>query len=356
MRRVQITFDGLNVACVLCDLVKCGVDVYDVVRCGKRCRLTVAVAHKKAVLDYLTKKCYNITQVKFVGVAAAANFVKNRLCLVIFAVVCLVALYVVGGLCCEIRVDGADEESVVAALERSGVRRFCKMSDIDTDKLENKLAVEMNVAYVLLNKCGATLYVSVKDTQQNVYPVDMHKRRDIVAERDGIVAEVVCLVGTPAVKVGDKVKSGDVLIRGETMVDDKTTPAYAVGRVELRLCAECKVPFDGTITVERQTDEVFCADYVVLFGRAFGKKCPFESFIRTDEVQYLPCGVVVVHARFVRTERYVERAEIGAVADELKRQAEDLARQKADFEVTEAEYEVADDGVSCRLYGVCVCE
>lgn len=358
MGKVRIFFEGLNQASALSGLSARGVRLSDVVRKGKSCVFTVESASANAAVAYLREKCYNVRVERKLGLSAAADFARRRAAIVVFAILAVVLLYVASGFCLRIDVSGdLPADKVLAAVQQCGAGVGRRMRDIDADELENKLAVNLQVAYAVVNKRGSTLYVSTVASRQTVSPVDMHKRRDIVAERGGVVTKVVCLVGTPVVRVGDKVTKGDTLIAGVRQVDEQNSrDVYAVGHVEVQLSVTEKVAFDGTVTVYEDTDETYEACFAVLFGRQFGKACQFENYRRTDAVQYMPCGVQIVHSTFVRTVAVTRTADISQVAEELKRRAESTARAKADFVAVEVLYDVQSDGVTCTVLGLSVNE
>ena len=53
------------------------------------------------------------------------------------------------------------------------------------------------------------VYVNAVKRKEIDAPIDMTKRRDIVATRGGVVTGVLCEQGTALVKAGDIVKAGD---------------------------------------------------------------------------------------------------------------------------------------------------
>jgi len=75
---------------------------------------------------------------------------------------------------------------------------------------------------------------------------------DVVASRDGIVSGIVTRAGTPAVKPGDLVRKGQVLIRGEERTSGgETKPVTAQGSVYARVwdAASVKMPVREVMTV-----------------------------------------------------------------------------------------------------------
>lgn len=70
------------------------------------------------------------------------------------------------------------------------------------------------IGWININRRGSVAYVTVKE--KTVYPESGDKKAfsNIVAARDCIIEEITVRAGTAAVKVGDTVKAGDLLISG----------------------------------------------------------------------------------------------------------------------------------------------
>ena len=352
MTKAVVTFEGLNTASVLSHFWRQGVALYDVKRKGKICRIVISSTSVGEVVAYLREKCYNVF-VGSVGSSAVVGFCKRRFVAVALAAMLVVAMCLASNLCLAVRVDGdLPEQVVVQALSQAGVKRFCSM-DFSSDEVENKLCKTLGVAYAVVDKVGSVLYVTTVGVRSTALPIDTSKRRDIVSDVDGVVVRTVCTNGTLKVKAGDKVSVGDTLVEGiRDYGEGKTEPTYAMGRVTVMLTQSVTAEYDGTVTRTVPTEEVFGANYVRLFGRDYGKTCPFDSFDVTEKVTYLyPWHIAVVARKFVRTVSVTEVAPIDVVADELKLQAESLLRKSCQFEISSVEFVVRPDGVTATAVG-----
>lgn len=353
MRKMLVAFEGLNVAAVLTHFFVQKIPLYNVERHGKQCKLTVSSDSVDEVVAYLQKKCYNV-QVEKVGVAAALDFCGRRFVALLVAVAFVCAVCLANNFCLRIVVDGdVDRANVLAVLAENGVKVGCNLTKLDVDKTENALARMPDVVYAVVNRVGSTLYVQIVRSKHTETPVDLHKRHDIVSTADGEVTEVVCLVGTPCVAVGDKVAKGTALILGKRIYGDETTEdVYAMGRVTIKVSRSVYVPYSGVVTEERDTDQTFATNYVVLFGREYGKACPFELYRRTDTVTTLqPWNIRIVHANFVRVEHVAVPTPIEQVAETLKQQAATQLGSECDFEIAEITYDVTPSGITATAYG-----
>ena len=72
-----------------------------------------------------------------------------------------------------------------------GVKIGSNLSRIDVGALENTLANDVGAMYAVVTRSGSALYVNVVAKKEIDPPVDMTKRRDIVATREGVVTSVL---------------------------------------------------------------------------------------------------------------------------------------------------------------------
>lgn len=110
-------------------------------------------------------------------------------------------------------------------------------STVDTAWLRDTLEWRYpDVAWVEVGWRGMTLHVTLHEGQPMGEAVSLDGCCDVVASRDGIIAYIVTLAGTPQVKPGDLVKTGDVLIAGEERGEKESVhPVAARGVVMARV-------------------------------------------------------------------------------------------------------------------------
>lgn len=350
----KITFEGLNVSRSLARLAASGVSVLRVERQGKRWTIEVPASCAKQTLALLREKCYNILNIDYIGVSATVKFVKKRFVLPLVCLLCVAILLLSSQFCFRIEVTGDfDDEVVTNALSKAGVRIGSNLSRIDVGVLENTLANDIGAMYAVITRSGSVLYVNVVAKKQIEPPVDMNKRRDIVATRSGTVTAVLCEQGNPLVKVGDYVREGDVLIEGRRVFNDGTsTDVYALGRVSLQLTATGFAEYNGQKTVTVETGETFSCTGVVLFGKQYSRACPFESYtVSTVVTKLQPLNLQICKNVYHETHTVTVAATIEECMDDLKSKAYELATSVCNFEVMDVVYTTSANGVTATLYG-----
>ena len=138
----------------------------------------------------------------------------------------------------EVRVEnaGAYLGEVKTFLNELGIHPGIRRSGVHLSDLRDKLEWRLpKVKWVRAEWQGVSLVVRL---EEGVPPPDVVSNEgtgNIVAASDGLIQRVTAYAGTPAVKAGDFVKTGQTLIRGEERGKDGTAhPVQARGEVIAR--------------------------------------------------------------------------------------------------------------------------
>ena len=349
-----ITFEGLNLNRLFNTLCKRNIAILNIVRQGRKCEIEVPYTHSREVVALLEERCYNILGIRYVGIIALAQFVKKRFVLPIVALLCIVLIAVSSQFCFRIEIDGDyDNNTVLEALSDSGIRVGSNLSRVNVDNIENALSNNLDAMYAVVTRKGSVIYVNAVRRKEIDEPIDMTKRRDIVATHNGVVKSLLCEQGTAVVRVGDEVKVGDVLIEGRRIFNDgESRDVYALGRVQLELTAEGSSEYTGFKTVEQRTGNKFTAVGVTLFGKEYSRACKFLSYEVESQITYLnPLNVKINHNVYYETEKATFPATKEECLEELKQQAYAQAMTNCAFDVVDVIYTVTDRGVTARLIG-----
>ena len=354
MSYTKVTFCGLNVARLLNYLCKSGLNVLSVTKCGQTCTVVVAHRDKKRLLDVLNDRCYTVTQVQNFGGTTCLTFAKRHFVLLVAILLMVVGCGILSNHCCKIVVTGDVEADVVLAqMDTLGVNVGANLKDVNIDHLENALATRLDVMYAVVTRKGAVLYVDTIAKKQIDAPIDMHKRRDIVAIRDGVVQSVLCEQGTPVVKGGDVVKIGDVLIEGTRRFNDDTCEdVYALGKVVLVESVSAFVPYTGTKTELQPTGNCQTFTQVVLFGKTYGKVCNYTNYqVETKSTYLHPLNLCVQRVTYHEMALVTVKATFDECLPQLTQQSLQLAQSKCNFVVTNTQFVTSNGGVTAILQG-----
>ena len=155
------------------------------------------------------------------------------------------------------RIEGCafeNENAILGELENFGVYPGAVLRKIDKSRVENEmLSVSENVSWININQRGNVLYVKVVD--KIAYEEESAKKgyANVVASRDAVIEEITVKSGIAAVKVGQTVKKGDILISGVIPTELGGGFCYAEGTVIGRYSDEISV---NACTKETQCYEV----------------------------------------------------------------------------------------------------
>lgn len=173
---------------------------------------------------------------------------KRRPVLWIGTLLVLIALFLASQRIILIRIEGNEritDETILTLLKEHGLFVGAKPKGAVLITAANDLSASIpEAAWIGLDREGVTLKVSVVEaipaSEKRVGDVPS----DLVADRDGVVTEITVLRGQARVKVGDRVRAGNVLISGTVPWNDTYFETWADGvvRCAVRYEAECEVP------------------------------------------------------------------------------------------------------------------
>ena len=135
----------------------------------------------------------------------------------------------------DVRVDGCSEENKEKIIEELGSCGFevgarwssCELSEVEVDFLKSTDIA----SWVNINRRGTVAYVTVIEKVTHQAPEVKAGYSNVVASHDAVIAEITVTSGVAAVKVGDSVKKGDLLISGIITNELGTEFCYAEGVV-----------------------------------------------------------------------------------------------------------------------------
>lgn len=179
---------------------------------------------------------------------------KKRWCFLFGAAVCTGVIYVMSLFVWQIDIDGNRKYTdalILQALAKMDVKTGCRKSEIDLPKIEEELRIMYNeITWVSASIAGTKLQIELREGDLkisgssgggqtgNVKRVENRENNpktqngesetdlpaNLVADEDAIITNLVVRRGTVAVRYGDEVKKGDVLIEGKVYIynEDET--------------------------------------------------------------------------------------------------------------------------------------
>ena len=281
--QVQFHAKGLGMEKLLNEARKQGISFSRVKREKSRSLLLRCSPKDYAAFRALAEeKGFEVSEAQPVGFLRLEKRLGKRIGLWAGALIALGLLIWALGYVWDVRVEnaGAYLGEVRTFLEEQGVRPGIRRSTVSLSALRDKLAWRLpKVKWVRTEWEGVSLVVRLEEGVPPPETVSIEGAGDVVAAADGLIHRVTTYAGTPLVKAGDFVKTGQTLIRGEERgKDNEVHPVQARGEVIARqwISVAARVPVTETVSepTGRQT-----ALRVI--------ETPFFSWRREEEPDYL---------------------------------------------------------------------
>ena len=280
-------------------------------------------AYSSAALRRLcAKKEIELTLVSSRGLPSLIYTYRHRVGILVGVILAVLLIALSDDYIWDVRVSGNETltySQVVNALEEQGFGVGTPIEGVDVDKLKTAVMVkDGRISWMAVNVVGTVAYVQVREHVASE-PDGPTLPANIVAERDGEIQYLEIFQGEAAVKEGQAVRKGDLLISGvrESNVNGFSVTraagsVYAVTEREIRV----EIPYEyekKTYSDSRKRDLsliFFGKDIKVLKNTGnCGEFCDTiesENMIELPGGTRLPLGLKsVTHAEYtVSTERY----------------------------------------------------
>lgn len=153
---------------------------------------------------------------------------KKRWWFLFGAAACAGIIYVLSLFVWQIDIDGNSKYTdalILQALAQMNVRTGCRKSVIDLPGIEEELRIMYNeITWVSASITGTKLQIELREGDLKTADPLKEVPSNLVAEEDAVITNLVVRRGTAAVRYGDEVKKGDVLIEGKVYLynEDET--------------------------------------------------------------------------------------------------------------------------------------
>ena len=144
------------------------------------------------------------------------------------------------------------QDTICRYLEQEKIRVGVAKKDVDCEELEAKLRQHFsNVIWTSVRLEGTKLTVDVKENLVTEEPDQEEKEenetaKDLIADKEATILEIVTRSGTPKVKAGDKVKKGSILVSGriDILNDAKEVVDYQYCKADADILAQTSYSYE----------------------------------------------------------------------------------------------------------------
>lgn len=215
---VVITVEGNYIEKFINMASKRGVLLWDVAfQDAKKVILKVRIYNFKALRHVARKQGCKMRIKHKRGLPFIITKLKKRKMLVVGAVAFSVILYVLSSLVLFIEVKGTDKiesEQILAIAESEGLMTGAFKWEFDPNEVEKRIGSIPQVAWVGVTTKGTKVTIEIAEKVLPDLEANEQMPAHLVAKKDGLVEEVLVLIGVPAVQAGDTVQKGQILISG----------------------------------------------------------------------------------------------------------------------------------------------
>ncbi len=291
-------------------------------------------------------------------------------------IICTVLIYIMSLFIWNIHIDGNvthTDDVLLEYLESAGTYHGIRKNKVDCDQIVSDLRKEYSdIIWVSAEISGTRLIIKVKEnsdtTETTTADDSSDEPADLVADKDGIITEIITRSGVPAVAIGDVVKAGDILISGriEVLDDAGEVAEYQYSVADSDIYAKTVYDYEDTFPLdytERQyTKQVKKGYYINILDRKIHLWSPdvdYEEYdIVTDENQwklgeyfYLPIssGTISYSEYETKTERYDEAGGEAEAEARLADYLEELS--KKGVQILENNVTILMDQDTCTVTG-----
>lgn len=198
-----------------------------------------------------------------------------------------VLLSVLSSFVWEIRYNGQSSysrETLSKTVEAMDIYTGMSRSRLDCDAIEKQIRqVHPDISWVSAEEKGSVLEISIKEGKKTIVHDAQAEAGHLVALTDGVVEQIVANRGTVAVKNGQKVKKGDILIRGIVPVTDDNSevveniPVAAKGKVTMLVREEAYERIPVVHNVKDYTGKEVTVYHFSFGNIRFSLKNPFKQ-------------------------------------------------------------------------------
>ena len=259
--RIGVRIEGINLEKLLRAAQESGVTLLSVRRTDAHAMEAQVSARDMAALASVCERCgWAIQKTGMDRKMRAVQFLRRRPMILPGAALCLLLVWLSSQMILSVRIEHTRENTaeVRRCLAAQGVRPGRMKAAFSLDSLRESLALALpGVSFAGVRYAGSVMIVDCRPAVLGETADISGEGMDIVAAQAGIITGITVSSGTPAVRIGQAVHQGQVLIRGEERTEKgQTTAVRAQGDVRARVYASASAKASLSSTHTEETGRV----------------------------------------------------------------------------------------------------
>lgn len=235
------------------------IDLWNLTSCGYAYEMNISVYDFRKLKPILRKTKTKVKIKERCGFPFFLQKYKKRQLFAAGLVICTIFLFFMTTFIWNIQIEGNHKYS------EEEIRKILKQQEVYVGQMKNHIHCDDISAYLRKNYTdviwvsasveGISLKIQVKENtdrtfnwKSEVYEVPS----DIVADKDGIITDIITRQGTPLVHIGDIVQRGDSLVSGNIPIynDAKEIIDYQYVAADADIHAQTEVPYEEQLNSE----------------------------------------------------------------------------------------------------------
>ena len=276
--------------------------IWNLAPCEGGYSFCISVAAFRKLKPILRKTKTRIRIKRRVGLPFTVFFYRKRKFFVAGLIFCGIFLYYLSGFVWNIEINGnsyLSDETVLDFLKEEGCCFGASIREISCEELEESLRSKYDeVIWTSIQIFGTKMTV---DIQENLLPAEQYEKNedtiyDIVAQKDGVISEMITRSGTPLTVPGTEVAAGDVLVSARVVVENddgdikKILYHSADADIVARVTYSYEDVFDAAYVASKPTANSKVTYQLILGETGFSNPFfhnPYEEYYVTTETSQL---------------------------------------------------------------------
>lgn len=289
------------------------------------------------------------------------------------ALLCCGLIYTMSLFIWQIKIEGnysRTTDVLLDFLEEENIYHGVWKSRVDCEQIETNLRLKYNdIIWASAQIKGTRLIISVQEnTDTSIEKLENENPTDLLSNKNALITEMITRAGTPAVKIGQVVKEGDLLVSGRLeIIDDNGEIAnyryctadadiYAKTVYEYQQSFPRKYKKKNYTSKQKTTYYVKCLENVLHIMKNKIKYKEYdqvteEKQLKLGENFYLPFSFgTVTNREFITTNEVYTKKEAAQIAKELL-QEYCAEMQDKGIKILENNVKIIVDEKECRAEG-----
>lgn len=347
--------------------------IWQIIRVGDEYEMYLSLRAFKELKTIIHKTKVQIKVIEKKGFPFFLYRYRKRKMFFAGIVICALFVYILSLFVWQIEINGNHARTtnvLLNFLEENNITHGMKKSKINCEEIETMLRAKYNdIIWTSAKLKGTRLVIDIQEnTDTSIANIGAKEASDLFADKEAIITKIVTRNGTPYVKEGDVVKSGDLLVGGALPItnDAEEIIKYQYVAADADIYGKTIYKYTDSFSLNYQkhqeTGKIQNAFYLKIHEKSIflgKKKIKYKNYhtlsnikqLKFGENFYLPLsvGTVRVYEEKVTAAKYSEKEAKQKAKQRLLKFIETL--KEKGVQIQENNVTIDIDQTECRARG-----